>query len=85
MRRIGNLFELARKELDRKVAIELINDFTMVDVINLAVLFRMGLDNNPSKFYKKYNIKLIKLTKEELKINHRISVKNSELKKRKGK
>lgn len=80
MRKVGNLFELARKELERKVFIELIVDFTILDVINYAVLFREELDSNSNKFYKKHNILPIKLTKEELKINHRIAVKKYELK-----
>jgi hypothetical protein len=66
MKKIGNLFELAEKRLIREKKLRIIPCYTELDVIEYAVKIRKWLDNNPKKFKQ-----IMKLTREEIKINNR--------------
>ena len=66
MRKIGNLFFLAEKRLIREKKLGLIPCYTELDIIEYAIKIRKWLDNNPNR------IKIVmKLSKRELKRNHR--------------
>jgi hypothetical protein len=78
MRKIGSLFELAEKRLMREKKLGIIPCYTLSDVIEYAILIRKWLDNNPNRINK-----IMKLTREELKRNHRESQKRYALKIRK--
>jgi hypothetical protein len=74
MVKIGNLFELAEKQLIMEKQTGIIPCYTELDVIEYAVLIRKWLDTN-SKLIRK----IIKLTPTELKIRHRESQKRYEM------
>jgi hypothetical protein len=68
MRKIGNLFFLAEKQLIIEKREKIIPCYTELDIIEYAVLIRKWLDNNPRKINQ-----VMKLTREELKRNNRES------------
>jgi hypothetical protein len=68
MRKIGNLFKLAEKQLIKEKKLGIIPCYTVTDVIEYAILIRQWLDRNPRKINQ-----IIKLTREELKRNNRKS------------
>ena len=49
MRKIGNLFELAEKQLIKEKLAGQIPCYTLSDVIEYAILIRKWLDKNPRK------------------------------------
>lgn len=44
MNKVGNLFELAEKNLKQAVALGHRDNYTLNDIIDLAIIFRKGLD-----------------------------------------
>ena len=78
MTKIGNLFFLAEKQLQKEVKNKIIPCYTLSDIVEYAILIRKWLDNNPNRINK-----IMKLTREELKRNHRESQKRYALKIRK--
>jgi hypothetical protein len=70
MKKIGNLFFLAEKQLQKEN-----RQYTLLDIIDKAVVIRKWLDKNEGKVKK-----IMKLTREELKRNNRESRKRYYLK-----
>lgn len=68
MIKIGNLFELAEKQLSKERKEGKIPCYTLSDIIEYAVLIRKWLDNNPRRIKQ-----ILKLNREELKRNNRES------------
>jgi hypothetical protein len=68
MKKIGNLFELAERQLQKEKKEGIIPCYTLSDVVEYAILIRKWLDNNPNRIKK-----IMKLTREELKKNNRAS------------
>jgi len=66
MKKIGNLFFLAEKQLIRERKEEVIPCYTISDVIEYAILIRKWLDHNPNKINQ-----ILKLSREEIKRNNR--------------
>ena len=63
-----NLFEFAEKQLIKEKKEGKIPCYTGLDVIEYAIKIRKFIDDNPTKIKR-----VIKLTKEQLKINNRES------------
>jgi len=68
MRKIGNLFELAERQLIKEKKEGIIPCYTLSDIIEYAILIRKYLDDNEHRINK-----IMKLTLKELKINNRAS------------
>jgi len=66
MRKIGNLFELAEKQLIKEKKEGKIPCYTKLDVIEYTILIRKWLDHNPNRINK-----IMKLTQEEIKRKNR--------------
>jgi len=77
MRKIGNLFTLAEKQLQREKANGIIPCYTNLDIIEYAVRIRKFLDDNPKK-----SITLMKITKEEKLKRNREAVKRCRMNRR---
>jgi hypothetical protein len=70
MRKVGNLFTLAEKQLRKEKADGEIPCYTLQDIIEYAVKIRIFLDDNPKK-----SINLMKLTKKDKLRRNREAVK----------
>ena len=77
MRKIGNLFILAEKQLQKEKANGTIPCYTTLDIIEYAVRIRKFLDDNPKK-----SITLMKITKEEKLKRNREAVKRCRMNRR---
>ena len=78
MRKIGNLFELAETQLIKEKKKGIIPCYTLIDIIEYAILIRKWLDDNPKKINQ-----IMKLTREELKTNKKEIDRRYYLKRRK--
>jgi len=61
----GNLFEIARKQLEKKQHAKIIDEITPLMIIDEAVKLRQILDKNPQYFLRITKIKLHKKTAQE--------------------
>lgn len=68
--RVGNLFNLAEKQLQKEKRDGIIPCYTALDIIEYAIMFRKWLDKN----------KIPKLTKVEYKRNQKFAFKRHNLK-----
>ena len=75
MKKIGNLFELAENQLIKEQKEKIIPCYTLIDVIEYAILIRKWLDYNSNKIKQ-----VMKLSKEELRIKHNKGRRNYYLK-----
>lgn len=68
MRNTGSLFELAETQLIKEKREGIIPCYTLLDVVEYAILIRRWLDRNPRRINH-----ILKLTRKELKKNNRNS------------
>ena len=71
--KVGNLFHLAEKQLQREKRDGIIPCYTTLDIIEYAIMFRKWLDKN----------KIPKLTKTEYKRNNKFAIKRHNLRSKK--
>ena len=65
MKKIGNLFFLAEKQLIKEKKEKIIPCYTILDILDYAIQIRRFLDNNGNKVKK-----IMKLTKKDTRIRH---------------